>query len=108
MSVKRTRVSYTLTDALIKRVQKVSKDTDIPMSRLVERALSAYLDEHHPEPLPPSKFMTYQSVSEQTEDAYKATFTTNRKPGHLLVDAIAKTYAPIQLENVPATYKGGQ
>lgn len=48
MTDNRRQVAYTLPSALVDDIKSISKDTAIPMSRLVEKALTAYINEHYP------------------------------------------------------------
>jgi len=44
------RITFTLDNSTIERLRKVSKETMIPQSRLVEQAILNVLDEHEKEP----------------------------------------------------------
>lgn len=44
----RKRMSITLSPDVADALTTVSSDTDIPMARLIERALDAYLSENYP------------------------------------------------------------
>lgn len=58
----RRQVAYTLPDALVDDIKHISKTTAIPMSRLVERALVSYINEHYPPALPKTPRTTHVNV----------------------------------------------
>ena len=66
----RKRIAVTLPETQIAELSRVNKDTDIPVTRLVERAVAAYLSEHYP-PLPPQGVRaTEVSVDPETYKTY--------------------------------------
>ncbi|EIM05325.1 hypothetical protein A1A1_16715 [Planococcus antarcticus DSM 14505] len=45
-SQKKKRVTFTINEALVKKLKEVSKRTMIPQSRLIERSLERVLEEY--------------------------------------------------------------
>ena len=97
----RERIALTLPGPKVAELRRVSRGTNIPVTRLIERALTAYLNEHYP-PLPPQGLrITEVSVDPETYKTYVEIekdragypiFTKDIKPWHESITAAVNAH----------------
>jgi len=99
----RTRIAVTLPEPQVAELRRVSKGTDIPVTRLIERAVTAYINEHYP-PDPhgapvvrttevsvdPETYKTYVEI--EKDRAGYPIFTKDIKPWHESITAAANAH----------------
>lgn len=65
---KRKPVALTLPLSMADELDSVSRRTDIPKTRLIERAVAAYFNEHYPPALPKTPRTTHVQIDPASRD----------------------------------------